>query len=71
MSFKLITRGLVMAFVLGGDSVLGVGMSREKIESLMHAMSKSHVELSMAKADDGEDSKGTSTDSDKDIYQLH
>jgi hypothetical protein len=36
-----------MAFVLGGYSVLGVGMSREKIESLMHAMNQSHVELSI------------------------
>jgi hypothetical protein len=67
MSFKLIMRRLVMAFLLGGHSVLGVGMSREKIESLMHAMNQSHVELSMANADDGDDSKGVSTDSDKDI----
>jgi hypothetical protein len=70
MSFKLIMRRLVMAFVLGGHSVLGVGMSRETIESLMHAMNQSHVELSMANADDGDDSNGVSTDSDKDIYQL-
>jgi hypothetical protein len=40
-----------MAFVLGGYSVLGVGMSREKIESLMHAMNQSHVELSISEAD--------------------
>jgi hypothetical protein len=30
MSFKVIMRRLVMAFVLGGYSVLGIGMSREK-----------------------------------------
>jgi hypothetical protein len=47
MSIKLILRRLLMAFVLGGYSVLGVGMSREKIESLMHAMNQSHVELSI------------------------
>jgi hypothetical protein len=45
-------------------------MSRETIESLMHAMNQSHVELSMANGDDGYDSKGVSIDSDKDIYQL-
>jgi len=51
MSFKLIMRRLVMAFVLGGHSVLGVGMSKEKIGSLMHAMNQSNVELSISNAD--------------------
>ena len=51
MSFKLILRRLVMAFVLGGYSVLGIGMSREKIESLMHAINQSNVELSISDAD--------------------
>jgi hypothetical protein len=61
MSFKLILRRLVMAFLLGGYSVMGVGMSREKIESLMHAMSQSNIELSIPD-DDGEgDPKGIST----------
>jgi hypothetical protein len=53
MSLKLIMRRLVMAFVLGGHSVLGVGMSREKIESLMHAMNQSNVESSISNADGG------------------
>lgn len=53
MSLKLILRRLVMAFVLGGYSVLGIGMSREKIESLMHAMNQSKEELSTSQA--GED----------------
>jgi hypothetical protein len=51
MSFKLLIRRFVMAFVLGGYSALGVGMSREKIESLMHAMNQSHIELSISEAD--------------------
>jgi hypothetical protein len=51
MSLKSIMRRLVMAFVLGGHSVLGVGMSREKIESLIHAMNQSNVELSISSAD--------------------
>jgi hypothetical protein len=59
MSFKLIMRRLVMAFVLGGYSVLGVGMSKEKIESLMHAMNQSNVELSVSDADaEGEPTEG-------------
>jgi hypothetical protein len=60
MSFKLIMRRLVMAFVLGGYSILGVGMSREKIESLMHAMNQSNVELSVSDADGDGDPKGIS-----------
>jgi hypothetical protein len=59
MSFKLIMRRLVMAFVLGGYTVLGVGMSRKKIESLMHAMNQSNVELSVSDADaEGEPTEG-------------
>jgi hypothetical protein len=45
MSFKMILRRLVMAVVLGGYSVLGVGTSREKIESLLYAMNQSNIEL--------------------------
>lgn len=62
MSIKLTLRRLVMAFVLGGYSVLGVGMSREKIESLMHVMNQSNVELSVSGADDESDSTEASTD---------
>lgn len=62
MSIKLILRRLVMAFVLGGYSVLGVGMSRDKIESLMHVMNQSNVELSVSDADGESDSAETSTD---------
>jgi hypothetical protein len=62
MSFKLIMRRLVMAFVLGGYSVLGVGMSREKIESLMHAMNQAHIELSVSDADGEGDPEEFPTD---------
>jgi hypothetical protein len=68
MSFKLIMRRLVMAFVLGGYSVLGVGMSKEKIESLMHAMNQSNVELSVSDADaEGEPTEG-SIDHGEDVH---
>ena len=62
MSVKLILRRLVMAFVVGGYSVLGVGMSREKIESLMHVMNQSNVELSSSDANDEGNPKGAPTD---------
>jgi len=62
MAFKFMMRRLVMAFVLGGYSVLGVGMSREKIESLMHAMNQSNVELSISQADIEGDLDEASTD---------
>jgi len=62
MSFKLMIRRLVMAFVLGGYSVLGIGTSPEKIKSLMHAMNQSNVELSTSNADDEGDPKGAPTD---------
>lgn len=62
MSIKLILRRLVMAFVLGGYSVLGVGMSRDKIESLMQVMNQSNVELSVSDADGESDSTEASTD---------
>ena len=55
-----------MAFVLGGYSVLGIGMSREKIESLMHAMNQSHVELSVSDTEDEGDPTQTSTDASED-----
>src|ERR1700694_2540288 len=66
MSFKLMIRRLVMAFVLGGYSVLGIGMSREKIESLMHAMNQSNVELSTSNADGEGDTTRTFTDASED-----
>jgi hypothetical protein len=62
MSFKLMIRRLVMAFVLGGYSVLGIATSREKIKALMHAMNQSNVELSTSNADDEGDPKGAPTD---------
>jgi len=71
MSFKLIMRRLVIAFVLGGYSVLEIGMSREKIESLMHAMNQSNVELSVSQADGEGDPTGASTDLGEDVHERH
>jgi hypothetical protein len=69
MSFKLMVRRIVMALVLGGYSVLGVGMSREKIESLMHAMNQSNVELSIS--DSEREPGGVAGDPSEDGHSLH
>ena len=71
MSVKLILRRLLMAFVVGGYSILGVGMSREKIESLMHAMNQSNVELSITQAGGQADPTEAYTDSGEDIRHPH
>ena len=63
MRFKLFMRRIVMAFILGGYPVLGVGMSREKIESLMHAMNLSNVEMSISDDYNEDDLKESTTDS--------
>ncbi|HSY30839.1 MAG TPA: hypothetical protein VLA42_02520 [Verrucomicrobiae bacterium] len=63
MGFKLFVRRIAMAFILGGYSVLGVGMSREKIESLMHAMNQSNVEMSISDDYNEDDLKETPTES--------
>ncbi len=53
MSFKRAFRRFLLAFVLGGHSVFGLGMSREKIEELMFAMNQIKVELTIPE-DEGE-----------------
>jgi hypothetical protein len=66
MSLKLIMRRIVMAFVLGEHSVPGVGMSREKIESLMHAMNQSNAELSISNAGRGDPMEVPANTADRD-----
>jgi len=53
MPFKVALRRLLLAFVLGGHSLLGIGMSREKIEELIFAMNQTRVELTIPE-DEGE-----------------
>ena len=55
-----------MAFLLGGYSVPGVGMSREKIESLLHAMNYSNVELLISHSDGEGDPTQTSAEASED-----
>lgn len=55
MSFRNILRKVFLSIALGGHSVLGVGMSQEKIEELLHAMNQTRVEVSI---DDDEETNG-------------
>jgi len=48
MALTNILRRLLLAFVLGGQDVLGVGMSREQIEELLFAMHKPRIETTIS-----------------------
>ena len=48
MSIRQILRKLFLSIAIGGHSILGVGMSQEKIEELLHAMNQTRVEVSVS-----------------------
>lgn len=47
MSLRNFLRKAFLSISLGGHSVLGVGMSQEKIEELLHAMNQTRVEVTI------------------------
>jgi hypothetical protein len=47
MSLRIILRKVLLCIALGGHSVLGTGMSQEKIEELLHAMNQTRVEVTI------------------------
>ena len=57
MSFRNILRKVFLCIALGGHSVLGVGMSQEKIEELLHAMNQTRVEVTVGDDEEKNDSK--------------
>jgi len=57
MSFRNILRKVFLCIALGGHSVLGVGMSQEKIEELLHAMNQTRVEVTIGDAKETNDLK--------------
>jgi hypothetical protein len=57
MSFRNILRKVFLCIALGGHSVLGVGMSQEKIEELLHAMNQTRVEVTIGNNEERNDSK--------------
>jgi hypothetical protein len=63
MSLRKILRKVFLCIALGGHSVLGVGMSQEKIEELLHAMNQTRVEVSIGNDEETNDSKKSSRSS--------
>ena len=57
MSFRNILRKVFLCIALGGHSILGVGMSQEKIEELLHAMNQTRVEVTVGDDEEKNDSK--------------
>jgi hypothetical protein len=47
MSLHSLLRKVFLSIALGGHSVLGVGMSQEKIEELLHAMNQTRIEVTI------------------------
>jgi hypothetical protein len=52
MSLHSLLRKVLLSIALGGHSVLGVGMSQEKIEELLHAMHQTRVEITISDDDE-------------------
>jgi len=52
MSLPNLLRKVFLCIALGGHSVLGVGMSQEKIEELLHAMHQTRIEVTISDDDD-------------------
>ena len=60
MSLRNFLRKVFLSIALGGHSVLGVGMSQEKIEELLHAMNQTRVEVTVD--DEGRNDSKTSAE---------
>jgi hypothetical protein len=52
VSLRDILRKVFLSIAIGGHSILGVGMSQEKIEELLHAMNQTRVEVSVSDDED-------------------
>jgi hypothetical protein len=48
VSLRDILRKVFLSIAIGGHSILGVGMSQEKIEELLHAMNETRAEVSVS-----------------------
>ena len=60
MSLRRLLRKVFLSIALGGHSVLGVGMSQEKIEELLHAMNQTRIEVTI----EDEEKNGSKTSPD-------
>jgi hypothetical protein len=63
MSPRNLLRKVFLCIALGGHSVLGVGMSQEKIEELLHAMHQTGIEVTISDDDDEKDHASDPLDS--------
>jgi hypothetical protein len=52
MSFKRLLRRLLLSLVLGGNAVLGIGVSKEQIEALLYSMNQTRAEVTVADEDE-------------------
>jgi hypothetical protein len=48
MLLRNVLRKIFLCIALGGHSVLGIGMSQQKIEELLHAMHQTRVEMTVS-----------------------
>ena len=55
MSFKRMLRRVLLGFLLGGHSVFGIGMSREKLEGLLYETHQTRIEVTISEDDDKEE----------------
>jgi hypothetical protein len=67
MSLRTLLRKAFLSIALGGHAVLGVGMSREKIEELLYAMNQTRVEVTI---DDEEKNSSTTSPEHPEIIHL-
>jgi len=47
MLLRNVLRKIFLCIALGGHPVLGIGMSQQKIEELLHAMHQTRVEMTV------------------------
>lgn len=67
MSLRTFLRKVFLSIALGGHTVLGVGMSQEKIEELLHAMNQTRVEVTI---DDEETDKAEPSPERSDVTHF-
>ena len=57
MSIRNILRKVLLCFMLGGRSILGIGMSHEQIEELLYSANQTRVEVTVPEENDKGDTK--------------
>jgi hypothetical protein len=55
MLLRNVLRKIFLCVALGGHPVLGIGMSQQKIEELLHAMHQTRVEMAISDDENASD----------------